>query len=120
MTSLYDKYNGFDFFTNVVKSFYKKIMDREHLSGYFSQTNMAELIDHQSRFISELIGGPVSSHGKDLKKVHKRYQITSEHFSEVASILSETLLESGVEKDDVDAILKVIAVYKDEIVSSPD
>lgn len=118
MAGLYDKYHGFDFFTSVVKTFYKKIMEREHLSAYFSQTNMAELIDHQSRFISELIGGPVSPHGKDLKTIHSRYKITEEHFLEVAAILSEALSESGVEKDDIDSIIKVIAGYKDKIVSN--
>ncbi len=116
--SLYDKYGGFATVSKLVNEFYDKIGATEELDVYFEGIEMDRLIDHQTKFLCSVLGGPEKYEGRQLKVAHERFNITSEHFDLVASLLKETLEDNGVEDPDVEAIVKVVWGAKPDIVSA--
>ena len=116
--SLFDKYGGYPTFSAVVKVFYQKVLDNEHLSPYFEGIRMEKLISHQTNFISNVLGGPDKYDGRDLAAVHENLKIPHQHFLEVAELLEESLEESGVEEPDIKTIINYIGTLEEKIVSS--
>ncbi|MCJ8314065.1 MAG: group 1 truncated hemoglobin [Saccharospirillaceae bacterium] len=116
--TLFDKYGGFETFNTLVINFYRKVLDDPNLEKYFSQVNMEKLIDHQTHFISKLLGGPDRYKGKDLKQAHKGMNITTPDFIEVAELLEETLEDANVEAEDIKTIIEVFASFQHQIVNN--
>lgn len=116
MTTLYDKYGGFPTVSKLVQSFYVKVGESEELAPYFAGVNTQQLIDHQTRFFSDILGGPVKYTGRELKIVHATMGITDAAFAEVAELLEETLEDIGVEDDDIKTILGIVGGLKPDIV----
>lgn len=117
MTTLYDKYGGFTTISKLVQAFYEKVAESEQLAPFFAGVNTQQLIDHQTKFFSDILGGPVKYTGKELKIVHASMGITEAAFSEVADLLEETLEDMDVEEQDIEAILVIIGGVKADIVS---
>ena len=115
--TLFDKYGGFPTFSAVVSNFYKKIMDSNELAPYFQGVDMERLMSHQTNFIAKALGGPDKYEGRDLKKVHARFNITQPHFSGVAELLAGALGEAGVTDEDVETVIGVVGSLQDQIVS---
>lgn len=118
MTTLYDKYGGFATVSKLIQAFYEKVAESEQLAPYFSGVNTQQLIDHQTKFFSDILGGPVKYTGKELKIVHASMGITEAAFSEATDLLEETLEDMGVEEKDIEAILAIVGGVKADIVSS--
>jgi hemoglobin len=117
MVTLYDKYGGYSTVSKLVIAFYKKVVASESLAPYFVDVNLEQLIDHQNKFISDILGGPVKYTGAHLKGSHARLNITDEAFSEIAKLLAETLEDMGVESTDIETILGIVAGTKPDIVT---
>ncbi|WP_186646309.1 group I truncated hemoglobin [Fluviispira vulneris] len=115
--TIYDKYGGYKTLHVVVSLFYKKIMESENLIHYFENVDLARLIDHQTKFLTTTLGGPVMYDTKLLKAAHAKLKIPLKDFMEVASLLKETLIESKLEEQDIDKIIEVVASYKNDIVT---
>ncbi len=117
--SLYDKYGGFATISAVVRRFYDKILASQALRPYFDGVDMARLIDHQVKFLCKVLGGPDNYTGRMLKAAHAHLNITEAAFGDVATLLKQTLEESGVEPRDVDTVLGVVASTRNDIVRQP-
>ena len=59
-STIFQRYGGFASVSRVVMSFYDKVLDSPVSSPYFANTNMKRLIDHQTKFIAQVMGGPAS------------------------------------------------------------
>jgi truncated hemoglobin YjbI len=117
--TLFDKYGGFSTFQEITRDFYVKVLDCDHLRHYFNGVSMDAIIDHQARFLSRSLGGPEDKYADvDLIKVQAHLDITEEDFSEVVELLTESLEDSGVEPDDITAIMLLVVSLKDQIVSA--
>lgn len=117
MTTLYDKYGGFATVSKLVQEFYNKVAESEELAPYFAGVDTQQLIDHQTKFFSDILGGPVKYTGKELKIVHASMGITEEAFAEVADLLEETLEDMDVEEGDIETIMEIVAGVKSDIIS---
>ena len=62
---------------------------------------MQNLIDHQTKFVATLMGGPASYTNDVLKRVHAGLSIDAADFDEAAKLMQDTLTEFGVEHDDI-------------------
>jgi len=69
---------------------------------------MPRLIDHQTQFISQLLGGPVRISDETLQHAHARLRITPEEFEEIGRILRNTLEESGLGSEDVAFVMREV------------
>lgn len=117
MTTLYDKYGGFATVSKLVQEFYNKVAESEELAPYFAGVDTQQLIDHQTKFFSDILGGPVKYTGKELKIVHASMGITEEAFAEVADLLEETLEDMDVEEGAIETIMEIVAGVKSDIIS---
>lgn len=115
--SVFERYGGFARVSRVVTAFYDKVLDSPITSPYFDHTDMRRLIDHQTRFLSQVMGGPASYTDDQLERVHARLHITDEAFDEVAMLLRETLEDMDFEPEDVTMVCDAIVARRRYIVS---
>jgi hemoglobin len=117
MNTLFDKYGGFATVSKIVREFYRQILLSPSLKPYFENVNMERLMDHQTKFIAHVLGGPSEYTGQAIGVAHARLSITEESFGEVASILQEVLEDAGMEKDDVTTVMEIVGSTKSSIVA---
>ena len=98
--TVFDKLGGFTAVSRIVMDFYDQVLDSETIGDFFEHTDMAMQIDHQTKFISSLLGGPASYTDEQLKKIHVHLQITDAHFDEILELLDRALLNNDVEATD--------------------
>lgn len=115
--TLFDKYGGFAAVSKLVMAFYDRILDSDQVGGYFEDIDMKRLIDHQTKFVASIMGGPASFSDDMLKRVHARYEVSREDFDEVARLLRETLMEFGIEHEDIETVMFEIESRSPVIVS---
>lgn len=87
--------------SRVVSAFYDKALESPLLSPYFENSDMRKLIDHQTKFVSSLMGGPASYSNEELERVHRRLDINERDFNEMIAVLKETLEDFDFEMTDI-------------------
>lgn len=100
-TTIFDRAGGFATVRKVVSSFYDKALDSPLLEHHFVDVDMRRLMDHQTKFVSSLMGGPGSYTDDHLARIHAGMDITREEFAEAVRLLKEALEEFGLEPADV-------------------
>lgn len=106
--SLYEKYGGFSKINKLVMAFYDTLLDSEEIGPYFDDTDMARLIDHQTKFVAMLMGGPASYSDEQIRRAHAPLSVTGVHFDEMKRILGVTLRDHGVEAADSAQVLQEV------------
>lgn len=114
--SIYDQLGGFTTVRKVVIEFYNRVLDEAELSPYFAKINMERQIDHQTKFISMLLGGPASFSDIHLKSVHIKLNITNDHFELIKELIIETLEDFDLDEKHVDYISDEFEKRRDLIV----
>ncbi len=115
--TMFDRYGGFGSVHRVVLAFYDKLLDSDIMAPYFDGIEMPALVDHQTKFISQVMGGPASYTNNVLEQVHRNLDITQEAFDEMASVLERTLEEFDFKADDVRTIMADIKSRQPYIVT---
>ncbi len=115
--SMFDEYGGFASISKVVSAFYEKAIDSDVIGPYFDDVDMRALVDHQTKFISSVMGGPASYTDEQLRRVHAHLAIDQESFNEMATLLRTTLEDFELEGADIDLIRNEIASRADVIVA---
>ena len=115
--SIFERYGGFSKVSRVVMSFYDRVVDSPVTRPYFANTDMKRLIDHQTKFIASLMGGPASYTNEHLDRVHARLYITEQAFMEAMALLKETLEDFNFEEEDVQLVGDEMMSRKNHIVS---
>jgi len=114
--SIFDRYGGFAKINKIVMSFYEKMTTSAITKGYFEKTNMRRLIDHQTKFIASMMGGPASYTNEHLERVHARLGITETAFMETVNLLTETLEDFDFDDSDVRQVEDEVISRKNHIV----
>ena len=115
--SLFDKYGGFASISKVVFAFYEKAIESDVIGPYFDDVDMRRLIDHQTKFIASVMGGPASYTDDQLRRVHRPLGIDRAAFEEMARLLRGTLEEFEFQAADVDSVINEIQSRQDVIIS---
>ena len=102
--TMFERYGGFASVSRIVSAFYDKALDSPVLSPYFEGVDMRRLIDHQTKFIASLMGGPASFSDDELERKHARLGITEGALHEMCELLTETLEDFEVEERDVETV----------------
>lgn len=118
MQTLFERSGGFSAISKVVMNFYDKVLDSDSVGPYFDNANLAMLIDHQTKFIAQLMGGPVAYSDEHLKKIHAKHAIQQSAFEEVAALMKESLEEFDFSKDDIQQVLGELGRRAPAIVAS--
>lgn len=117
--TLYEKYGGFAAISRVVMAFYDKLLDSDEVGPYFDEVDMKALIDHQTKFVASLLGGPADLAEDRLERAHKPLDISNADFDEMGRLLAETLDDHGFSAEDRDAVIGEIEARRGLIVAKP-
>ena len=118
-SSIFDRYGGFAKVSRVVSSFYDRVLDSPVLAPYFTGIDMRRQIDHQTKFVASLMGGPASFTSEHLQRVHARLDIDDEAFDEIVDLLRETLEDFDFDESDIAIVYGEVVSYRSVIVSRP-
>lgn len=116
--SLFEKYGGFATVSKVVNELYDSLEANEITAPYFEHSDIRSLMDHQVKFLSQILGGPQQYTGKAMTAAHMGMKISEEAFFEVAGTVKEILEDNGVEEEDVSSIITMLAGLKEDIVEA--
>lgn len=106
--TIFQKYGGFSKVSRIVLDLYDRLLEDDDVGPFFDHVDMARIVDHQTKFISSLLGGPASYTDDQIAKMHKHLTINDRHFDTLTQILSETLADHGVGPDDVIAVVQAL------------
>jgi len=115
--SIYQKYGGFPAIRSVIFSFYEEALDSDIIGDFFADIDISRLIEHQTKFVSFLLGGPVDYAEQRLRQAHAHLGIRDHHFDEMKRILRGTLADAGFHPDDSDTVLGAIEARRATIVT---
>lgn len=116
--TIYDRVGGFATIASVVSLFYELVMADASLAPYFGGANMERLIDHQTRLLCGVTGGPASYSDADLQQAHARLRITAQAFEKVSEHLVAAFVEHQFTRDDIDAVVAVVQHWRPLIVTA--
>ena len=55
-STMFERYGGFASVSKIVSEFYDKVLDSPSLSPFFDGIPMKRLVDHQTKFIAQVMG----------------------------------------------------------------
>jgi hemoglobin len=116
--TVFERYGGFATVRKVVSTFYEYMLDDEVMAPYFADVDMRRQIDHQSKFISAVMGGPASYGDEHLQRVHARLGIDHDAFVIMGSLLKEAMEEHDFAGVDVDAVMHEIYIREHLVVTA--
>jgi len=115
--TVFERYGGFAMVRKVVSTFYDYVLEDEVMAPYFTGVDMRRQIDHQSKFISAVMGGPGSYSDDHLLRVHARLGITHDAFLVMAQLLKEAMEDHDMDSPDVDAVMHEIVIREHLVVT---
>jgi hemoglobin len=117
----YERAGGFSSVRRIVSEFYERVLGSPVISHHFEDVAMPRLIEHQTRFISFLMGGPVPAYTDEhLQHVHAGFGITLGEFDEMVELLVETLEDFDIPADDRARIQRELRKRQPVIVTAGD
>jgi hemoglobin len=114
--TLFQKYGGFSKISRIVLDLYDRLLEDDEVGPFFDEVDMARIVDHQTKFLSSLLGGPASYSDDQISKMHRHLTINARHFDTLAEILAETLADHGVEPGDVEAVVQAFEARRKLVV----
>ena len=114
----YDRVGGGAAVRSVVDRFYELVLDDARLAAYFTGTDIPRLKRHQVLLVSQVLGGPASYDGRDLREAHAGMDISAAEFGLVVSYLAQSLSEAGVEPEIIGRVGTTLAATEDDVVAS--
>jgi len=117
--TIFERYGGFASVSRVVSTFYEKMIESPVTRPYFTNVDMRRLIDHQTKFIAFLMGGPASYTNDHLERAHAHMGITTAAFNESVQLLVDTLEEAGFVAEDVAVVRRELMARQALIVTRP-
>jgi hemoglobin len=115
--TVFERYGGFAKINRIVLAFYDKVLSSPVTSPYFANTDMRRLIDHQTRFIATVMGGPASYTNDHIERVHAHLGVTEPAFLEMVDLLSETLEDFDFAEEDIASVIDQIMSRKNFVVT---
>ncbi len=114
--TLFEKYGGFSSVSKVVLSFYDQLLDSDEVGPLFDDVDIGKLVDHQTKFIASLLGGPASYSDAQIKQIHANLTIENNQFDEMKAVLSQTLSDHGFNDVDNDIVINALEVRRNLVV----
>jgi hemoglobin len=104
--TMFERYGGFGTLSKVVLAFYERMIDSDVTGPYFDGVDMRRLIDHQTQFLSQVMGGPKAYTDDQLERYHAHLAIAPAAFDEAMELLRETLEDFSFDAPDVEVVLE--------------
>jgi len=108
MATIFERYGGFSTIRRIVSDFYDRVLDDSALAKHFENVDLPALIDHQTKFIMTITGGPANTTNEQLRRAHARLGVTQGEFRRVVTILEETLDDHNMQPEDVAVVIREV------------
>lgn len=115
--SLFQRYGGIERVSALVFAFYDRALASSRLAPFFAGCDMRRLIEHQTKYISSVMGGPASYSDAQLRELHAHLAIGNAEFDEMLDHLGAAMADQGFEAEDVEAVLRRLAALRRVIVT---
>ena len=103
--SLFDKYGGFSVVSRMVLALYERLLDDDDIGPFFDDVDLPKIVDHQTKFVSSLMGGPASFSDDHLARAHSQLLVSDSHFDQLKSLVAETLADFDMHEQDIETVL---------------
>jgi hemoglobin len=103
--TIFERYGGFATVSRVVAHFYDQVLDSPLLSPFFVGVDTKLLIDHQTKFVASMMGGPASYSNEHLGRVHRHLGIDDTAFDEMSDVFRETLEDFELDESDIAEVI---------------
>jgi hemoglobin len=100
----------------IVMAFYDRVLQSPQVAPFFADVDMRRLVEHQTKFLAGVMGGPQAYANADLREAHAHLSIADHHFDEMVRLLGDALSASGMPEHDVAAVLADIDARRPWIV----
>lgn len=118
VATIFERNGGFAVIRKVVSAFYDRVLASPDLGRHFVDVDMRGLINHQTQFISFVMGGPGTSYTDDaLLRVHAPLHISAAEFEEMRMLLRETLEDHGFSDEDVQSVDAAVDARRSAVVA---
>ncbi|WP_317056662.1 group I truncated hemoglobin [Roseovarius rhodophyticola] len=118
--SLFDKYGGFSTVSKIVLTLYDRLLEDDDVGPFFDDVDLSRLIDHQTKFVSSLMGGPASFSDDHIERAHRGMQIEDHQFDRLKEIVAEVLTDFDVEGPDIATIVGAFEARRNILIEKPD
>jgi hemoglobin len=98
--TVYERTGGFASVSRIVLDLYDRVLDDDALGAFFENVDMPRVVDHQTKFIAMLLGGPAAYTDEQIRALHRHLAIEDAHFDRLQSLLAETLAAHGLSPAD--------------------
>jgi hemoglobin len=116
--SIFERCGGFASVSKIVMAFYDKALDSDIIGHHFEDVEMSKLVDHQTKFIASVMGGPAAYTDDALHRLHSHLKINREQFDEMTALLEETLEDFDLDRKDIDEVMGVIRASARHIITA--
>jgi hemoglobin len=117
-TTTFEALGGFARVRLIVSDLYDKILESDRLAPYFANVEMGRLIDHQTKFIAAIMGGPASFSDEQIARAHARLGIRGQDFDEMAALFRETLEDAGLDDAAVERLHAHLGALRPHVVAA--
>ena len=93
------------------------LLESPNLADYFKNTDMRRLVDHQTKFIASLMGGPAEYSNEALERAHARLNIDQASFDEMMGLLAETLEDFDFDDTDIKTLAAEMKIRSKYIIT---
>lgn len=115
--TIFERYGGFAKVSRVVSSFYSTVL-ASNLAPFFDGVDMPRLMDHQTKFMAALMGGPASFTNEHIQRVHVHLAIDDAAMDEMNLILREVLEDHDFDESDISTVVGAFESYRPLVVRS--
>jgi hemoglobin len=114
--TVFERYGGFARISKIVLDFYERLLDDDDLGPFFEEIDMGRIVDHQTKFIATVLGGPASYTDEQIRQMHRHLAIGPVHFERLKVVLAETLADHGMAAEDVVLVVEDFERRRDLVV----
>lgn len=108
MSSIFQRAGGFAVVRHVVSDFYGRVVGSAVIGHHFKGVDMRRMIDHQTKFVAAMMGGPAAFDDEHLRRAHARLGIQPHEFAEMASLLEAALQSHALAPADIAEVLRQV------------
>ncbi|WP_459209832.1 group I truncated hemoglobin [Aquimarina rhabdastrellae] len=115
--TLFERIGGMEAVNAAVEIFYKKVLEDETISHFFTNTDMKKQLAKQKAFLAYAFGAPLAYTGKNMRDAHAHMKLNEAHFNAVANHLVSTLQELNVAQELIDEVVEIALSTKDDVLN---